>query len=96
MNKLYTGIAMCLLLMATAMAAATESPISSSIMKIYSELLQPIASAVAVVVLAFGGLRFMTAANDPMAKEQAKQLMMAAIVGLLIINLAPAIIAAIQ
>ena len=41
---------------------------------------------------AFGGLKFMTAGNDPLAKEQAKQIMMAAIVGLIIVTVAQPVI----
>ena len=86
--------ALSLSLMAASAFAAT-SGIYCSIIGIYSNLLQPVAGAIAVVVLAFGGLKFMTASNDPMAKDQAKQIMMAAIVGLIIILVAPEIIGAI-
>jgi hypothetical protein len=46
----------------------------------------------AVVVLAFGGLKYMSAGNDPLGRDQAKQILMGAIIGLIIINAAPWII----
>ncbi|MFC2174977.1 TrbC/VirB2 family protein [archaeon] len=96
MNKKLTSTVSLALMTATAMAATNSTGISGSIMGIYYNLLQPIAGAVAVVVLAFGGLKFMTSASDPMAKDQAKQMMMAAIVGLIIILVAPEVISAIM
>ena len=88
-----------LLFSATAMAAddaeEDKNTLICRIMGIYNNLLLPIGAVISIVVLAFGGLKFMTAANDPMAKDQAKQMMMGAIVGLLIVVLAPQIVGAV-
>lgn len=97
MNK-YLAMAMITLLVGAFAQEANVTgaeAIEKQIMNIYN-LIAYIASAIAIVALAFAGIKFMTSGNDPHARNDAKNIAMAAVVGLIIIWLAPAIVQALR
>jgi len=55
-------------------------------------LIQLIGGTIGTLVLSAGGVMFMTAGDSPEKKEQAKQVLTMAIVGLLVILIAPSIV----
>ena len=57
-----------------------------------TELIQLIGACIGVAVLSAGGVMFMTAGDSPEKKEQAKQVLTMAVVGLLVILIAPSIV----
>jgi type IV secretory pathway VirB2 component (pilin) len=70
---------------------ATFDTMLSPVMKIYN-LVKYFASAIAVVVLVFAGINYITSGNDPGKREQAKNMLMYVVIGLLVIWLAPLIV----
>ena len=70
---------------------ATFDTMLSPVMKIYN-LVKYFASAIAVVVLLFAGITYITSGNDPGKREQAKNMAMYVIIGLIVIWLAPLIV----
>ncbi len=61
------------------------------VMKIYN-LVKYSASVLAVIVLLFGGITYMTAGGNPAKREQAKNIVMYVIIGLIVIWVAPLIV----
>jgi len=61
------------------------------VMKIYN-LIKYFATVLAVVVLLFAGLTYMTAGSNPAKREQAKNMVMYVVVGLIVIWAAPLIV----
>ena len=70
---------------------ATFDNMLSPVMKIYN-LVKYFASAIAVVVLLFAGITYIMSGNDPGKREQAKNMAMYVIIGLIVIWLAPLIV----
>lgn len=70
---------------------ATFDTMLSPVMKIYN-LVKYFASAIAVVVLLFAGITYIISGNDPGKREQAKNMAMYVVIGLLVIWLAPLIV----
>ena len=55
-------------------------------------LIQKIGGTIGVLVLTAGGVMFMTAGENPEKKEQAKQVLTMAVIGLVIILVAPSVV----
>lgn len=66
----------------------TFDEILEPVMKIYN-LVKYSATVLAVVVLLFAGLTYMTAGSDPAKREQAKNMVMYVLIGLIVIWIAP-------
>jgi preprotein translocase subunit SecE len=69
----------------------TFDQILEPIMKIYN-LVKYSASVLAVIVLLSGGITYMTAGSNPAKREQAKNVIMYVIIGLIVIWIAPLIV----
>ena len=69
----------------------TFDQILQPVMKIYS-LVKYVASAIAAVVLLFSGISYMTSGADPKKRENAKNMAMYVIIGLLVIWAAPLVV----
>ena len=70
---------------------ATFDEILDPVMKIYN-LVKYAASVVAVVVLLFAGVTYLTSGSNPGKREQAKNMIMYVVVGLIVIWAAPLIV----
>ena len=70
---------------------ATFDSMLSPVMKVYN-MIKYFASAIAVVVLLFAGITYIMSGNDPAKREQAKNMAMYVVIGLIVIWLAPLIV----
>jgi len=70
---------------------ATFDTMLSPVMKIYN-LVKYFASAIAVLVLLFAGITYIMSGDDPAKREQAKNMAMYVVIGLIVIWLAPLIV----
>jgi succinate dehydrogenase/fumarate reductase cytochrome b subunit len=70
---------------------ATFDTMLAPVLKIYN-LVKYFASAIAVLVLLFAGITYITSGNDPGKREQAKNMAMYVVIGLVVIWLAPWIV----
>jgi multisubunit Na+/H+ antiporter MnhB subunit len=70
---------------------ATFDTMLSPVMKIYN-LVKYFASAIAVLVLLFAGITYIMSGDDPGKREQAKNMAMYVVIGLIVIWLAPLIV----
>lgn len=70
---------------------ATFDQILAPVMKVYN-LVKYVATALAVVVLLFAGITYITSGNDPAKREQAKNMAMYVIIGLIVIWAAPLVV----
>ncbi|MCF7861837.1 pilin [Candidatus Woesearchaeota archaeon] len=70
---------------------ATFDEILEPVMKIYN-FVKYAATVLAVVVLLFAGVSYMTSGSDPRKREQAKSMAMYVIIGLIVIWAAPLIV----
>ena len=70
---------------------ATFDQILTPVMKIYN-MAKYISTAIAVVVLLFAGIGFITSAGNPGKREQSKNIAMYVIIGLVIIWAAPLVV----
>jgi type IV secretory pathway VirB2 component (pilin) len=70
---------------------ATFDEILDPIMKVYN-LVKYAASVIAVVVLLFAGITYLTAGGNPGKREQAKNMIMYVVIGLVVIWAAPLIV----
>jgi len=70
---------------------ATFDQILEPVMKIYN-LVKYSATVLAVLVLLFAGLNYMTAGSNPGKREQAKNMVMYVVIGLVVIWVAPLIV----
>lgn len=70
---------------------ATFDQILQPVMKIYN-LVKYIATALAVVVLLFAGIIYITSGSDPTKREQAKNMAMYVVIGLIVIWAAPLVV----
>ena len=70
---------------------ATFDEILDPIMKIYN-LVKYSATILAVVVLLFSGVSYMTSGNDPAKRERSKSMVTYVIVGLIVIWIAPLLV----
>ena len=70
---------------------ATFDQILEPVMKIYN-LVKYSASVIGVVVLLFAGLTYMTSGSNPGKREQAKNMTMYVIIGLIVIWAAPLLV----
>lgn len=70
---------------------ATFDQILVPVMTIYN-LVKYIASAIAGVVLLFAGITYMTSGDDPKKRENAKNMAMYVVIGLIVIWAAPMIV----
>lgn len=107
MKKKYfamAGLALFVVLMALQLAMAVEfnqtvsaqdkatfDQILSPVMKIYN-LVKYCATVLAVLILLFAGISYMTAGDDPKKRETAKNMAMYVIIGLIVIWAAPLIV----
>ena len=66
----------------------TFDEILEPVMKIYN-LVKYSASVLAVIILLFGGITYMTAGSNPAKREQAKNVIMYVVIGLIVIWVAP-------
>ncbi len=69
----------------------TFDEILEPVMKIYN-LVKYSASVLAVIILLFGGITYMTAGSNPAKREQAKNVIMYVVIGLIVIWVAPLIV----
>jgi hypothetical protein len=69
----------------------TFDEILDPIMKVYN-LVKYAASVIAVVVLLFAGITYLTAGGNPGKREQAKNMIMYVVIGLVVIWAAPLIV----
>lgn len=67
---------------------ATFDKVLEPVMKIYN-FVKYIATAIAVLVLVFAGINYMTHGSDPKKRDQAKNMIMYVMIGLFIIWAAP-------
>jgi type IV secretory pathway VirB2 component (pilin) len=98
------GLVLIVSLMALQFVAAVDfsQPISDSDKQSFDNMLEPVlkiynlvkyaASALAVVILLFAGISYMTSGADPGARERAKSMAMYVIIGLVVIWAAPLIV----
>lgn len=70
---------------------ATFDQILSPIMKIYN-LAKYSATVVAVIILLFAGITFITSGDDPAKREKAKNMAMYVLIGLAVIWAAPLVV----
>jgi len=70
---------------------ATFDQILTPVMKIYN-LVKYSATVLAVLVLLFAGISYMTAGDDPKKRESAKNMAMYVIIGLIVIWAAPLVV----
>ncbi len=70
---------------------ATFDEILEPVMKIYN-FVKYAATVLAVIVLLFAGVSYMTAGSDPRKREQAKSMAMYVIIGLIVIWAAPMVV----
>jgi multisubunit Na+/H+ antiporter MnhB subunit len=70
---------------------ATFDQILTPVMTIYN-LVKYIATAIAGVVLLFAGITYMTSGSDPKKRENAKNMAMYVVIGLIVIWAAPMIV----
>ena len=70
---------------------ATFDKILEPVMKVYS-LVKYTASVVAVLVLLFAGISYMTSGNDPRKRDQAKNMASYVVVGLFVVWAAPMVV----
>ena len=66
----------------------TFDEILEPVMKIYN-LVKYSASVLAVIILLFGGITYMIAGSNPAKREQAKNVIMYVVIGLIVIWVAP-------
>jgi type IV secretory pathway VirB2 component (pilin) len=100
----WIGILFALLIAAMPMVAAIDfdQDISSEDQQTFDEILQPVmkvynlvkyaATVIAVVILLFAAISFMTSGSDPKKREDAKNMAMYVIIGLIVIWAAPLIV----
>ena len=90
MRKAFALVALALLLAPAAFALneTAVGEIENKVWDIYS-LIQILATVCGTIAIAYGGLSFMISGNDPMKRNQSKQIIMGAIVGLVVIWVAP-------
>ncbi len=69
----------------------TFDEILDPVMKIYN-LVKYSATVLAVVVLLFAGVTYMTSGSNPAKREQAKNMVMYVVIGLIVIWIAPLIV----
>lgn len=98
------GLALFVSLMALQFVAAVDfnQSISASDKQSFDNMLAPVlkiynlvkyaASALAVVVLLFAGITYMTSGADPGSREKAKSMAMYVVIGLVVIWAAPLIV----
>jgi len=70
---------------------ATFDEILEPVMKIYN-FVKYAASVIAVIILLFAGVNYMTSGSDPKKREQAKNMAMYVFIGLIVIWAAPMIV----
>ena len=70
---------------------ATFDKMLEPVMKVYN-LVKYVASVIAVVILLFAGLTYMTSGSDPGKREKAKNMAMYVIIGLIVIWAAPLVV----
>lgn len=70
---------------------ATFDEILDPIMKIYN-LIKYSATIIAVLVLVFAGITYMLAGDNPAKREQAKNMIMYVVIGLIVIWIAPLLV----
>jgi type IV secretory pathway VirB2 component (pilin) len=98
------GLVLLLSFMALQFAAAVDfnQPISATDKATFDQILQPVmkiynlvkyvATALAVVVLLFAGIIYITSGSDPAKREQAKNMAMYVVIGLIVIWAAPLVV----
>ncbi len=85
--------------MQVALAADLNQPISDQDKQAFDQMLEPIlriygfakytATVIAVVVLLFAGIKYITSGGDPKKREDAKNMVMYVLIGLAVIWAAP-------
>jgi type IV secretory pathway VirB2 component (pilin) len=98
------GLVFFLFTIAMQFVIATDfnQPISSQDQQTFDQILAPVlkiynlvkyfATTVAVIVLLFAGLTYMTAGSNPAKREQAKNMIMYVVIGLIVIWVAPLVV----
>lgn len=98
------GLAFFLAFMALQFVVAVDfsQPISDGDKQTFDQILEPVmkvynlvkycATVLAVIVLLFAGISYMTAGDDPRKREMAKNMAMYVIIGLIVIWAAPLIV----
>jgi len=79
------------IMLSATVLAADSSEASDKINTMISgitDLVKNIATAIAALVLVYAGVTFMISGNDPMKRNQAKNIAMGAIIGLIVIQAA--------
>lgn len=84
------------------MAVSFDDEISSDDKATFDEILEPVmkvynlvkysATVLAVIVLLFAGVSYMTSGSNPAKREQAKNMVMYVVIGLIVIWVAPLIV----
>jgi len=91
MNKKLSCILVLLVLLVPSVFAAEVSEITEPLNKIY-DLVKGIISVVAVLALTFAGVQFMFSGDNIQAREGAKSMVSYAVVGLVIVWVAPLLV----
>ena len=91
-----------LIIMQFVLAVDFNQPISASDKATFDQILEPVmkvynlvkysATVIAVIVLLFASLTFMTSGSDPGKREKAKNMAMYVVIGLIVIWAAPMIV----
>lgn len=61
------------------------------VMKVY-QLIKYVATVIAVLILLFAGITYMTSGSDPMKRDKAKNMAMYVVIGLIVIWAAPLVV----
>jgi len=88
--------------MPLAMATDFNQPISSEDKATFDQILEPVmkiynmvkyaATVIAVIILLFAGVSYMTSGNDPKKRDTAKNMVMYVVIGLIVIWAAPLVV----
>jgi len=91
MNKKFSCVLVALVLFVPVVFAAEVSEITAPLNKIY-DLVKAIISVVAVLALTFAGVQFMFSGDNIQSREGAKSMVSYAVVGLVIVWVAPLLV----
>lgn len=102
MQKIAIAFLLVLIMMPLVSAIDFNSGISAEDKATFDEILEPImriynlvkyaATAIAVLILLFSGISYMTSGSDPKKRDNAKNMAMYVIIGLIIIWVAPLVV----
>lgn len=90
-KKISLALIACLLLIPAVLAEPTTADITEPLTKIY-DLLKAAVSVVGIIALTFAGAKFMFSGDNMQAREAAKNMATYAVIGLVVIWVAPLVV----